>query len=313
VYKRSVRLSEGKDGRIDSTLSYNKTHQKPNPKGIRVERKNVVDKPVVVPVVPVVSSMTDFKVNWSDRSSVKEYKRRWKEGRKMGVNVGVRVGKVKKEVVNKFRNHDGIGKNEARLLVSKLIGSSVGRSPKILTLPSDMWVWEKLILSMKPESKFVGVEYDNEIFNRMLKTYVDSPELQRSVVSLHNSPMCDIIRKSETDEFSHLVLDYCGIINSFRDEINEVLTRNLVKVNGYISITLSSSGRHNNDVGRPISNVLNILPRDLFGDGMTDSVFSTKVIISSMLVELGDRYKLDEFFTYNDTTEMMLFVIRRMK
>lgn len=223
--------------------------------------------------------------------------------------------KVVKNVERKrvFKNHEGIGKQECRKMVSDLIGSIPCRCPKILTLPCDKWIWEKEILKRKSESKFVGVEYDNDVFNKMVKTYMESPELQKSVIGLHNSPMSDVIRKSVTDEYNHMILDYCGIINSFRDEIEEVLVRDLVKVGGIISITLSKSSRHNNDVDKEIRNIVDMLPQGYFNDESVDCVLSTKISIMNMVYNQKGKYKIDELFHYNDTSGMMLFIIRRMK
>lgn len=248
----------------------------------------------------------------------RENHRKWYEKKKLVKSVVVKGSRsvsvpLNGEPKKAFKNHEGLGKMECRKIVSKFIGEIPGRYPKILTLPCDKWLWEKEVLSQKPESKFVGVEYDNDVFNRMVSTYVNSPELQKSVVGLHNCSMWDVIRRSEENEYNHMILDYCGIINSFKDEIDEVMTRNLVKVGGIISITLSLTGRHNNDGGKEINNILTVIPKDIFGLEMSDCSFSTKLSISTMVLKQDGRYKLDEVIEYNDTTPMLLFVIRRMK
>jgi len=148
----------------------------------------------------------------------------------------------------------------------------------------------------------------------MVKTYTKSRELKKSVLSLHNSDMCEVINHSQTDEFSHMILDYCGIINTFKSEINDVLTRDLVKVNGYISITLSLTDRRNNDSDREISNIMNTIPLNIFGDlNMTPNEFCTRLSITNMVMNTNGRYKIDEIINYNDTSKMMIFLIRRMK
>lgn len=213
-----------------------------------------------------------------------------------------------------FKNHNGEGKNFVREFVSDCISKSVGRNPKILTLPCDQWIWEKLLLTKRPDCKFVGVEYDSKVFNQMVKTYTKSPELKKSVLSLHNSDMCEVISRSHTDEFSHMILDYCGIINTFQPEIKDVLDRDLVKVNGYISITLSLTDRRNNDSDREISNILNTIPLNIFGENdMNINEFCTRLSITNMIMNTNGRYKIDEIINYNDTSKMIIFLIRRMK
>lgn len=219
------------------------------------------------------------------------------------------------QTTKNFNNHNGIAKMQCRTMVAEYIGKISGRNPRILTLPSDKWIWEKEILRHKSESKFIAVEYNIETYNNMVKNYIDSIELRNSVECMHNCTMGEVISKSKTEEYSHMILDYCGIINTFHDEINEVLIRDLVKVDGLISITLSKSNRHNNDLHKVINNTLSAIPKGIFGTEQSDAEFCTKLSIANMVLNQGGKYKIVATKDYNDTKGqgMMLFVIQRVK
>lgn len=281
-----------KDGLIDTKESFSQ----------QLTKKNVYKEKRVPVFVPVSVSVTEVTTT-EDILNRRKYQRE---------RYLIRKGKTIPEI--SFKNHNGEGKNSVREFVSEYISKSVGRNPKILTLPCDQWIWEKLLLSKRPDCKFVGVEYDTKVFQQMVKTYTKSSELKKSVLSLHNSDMCEVINHSHTDEYSHMILDYCGIINTFKSEINDVLVRDLVKVNGYISITLSLTDRRNNDSDREISNIMNTIPLNMFGDlEMTPNEFCTRLSITNMVMNTNGRYKIDEIINYNDTSKMMIFLIRRMR
>lgn len=261
-----------------------------------------------------VGVSVDISINFSDsekkEQEKKAYQKAWYQKRKLLKQL------TEVEVTQQaFTNHNGAGKMECRRIVSEYIGKVAGRNPKILTLPSDKWIWEKEILKCKSESKFTAVEYNTEIFNEMVKNYAKSPELSNSVECMYNCPMSEVITKSKTDEFSHMILDYCGLINSFQEEINEVLTRDIVRIDGIISITLSKSSRHNNDSGKEISNILSAIPKNMFGSNLSDVEICTKLSITKMVLNQGAKYKIVDTNAYNDTNGqgMMLFVIQRLK
>lgn len=290
-----------KDGLIDTKDSFSQKLTKKN-----VYKESSKKRSVSVPVsVPVSVSVTEV-------TTTEEILNRRKYQRERYL---IRKGETKKIIPEiSFKNHNGEGKNSVREFVSECISKSVGRNPKILTLPCDQWIWEKLLLTKRPDCKFVGVEYDTNVFHQMVKTYTKSRELKKSVLSLHNSDMCEVINHSHTDEYSHMILDYCGIINTFKSEINDVLVRDIVKVNGFISITLSLTDRRNTDSDREISNIMNTIPSNIFGNlEMTPNEFCTRLSITNMVMNTNGRYKIDEIINYNDTSKMIIFLIRRMK
>ena len=211
-----------------------------------------------------------------------------------------------------FKNHEGVGKQKGREIVSELIGSTSGTHPLILTLPASEWIWEKMILKHKERSEFVGVEKDRKVFNEMVRNSMKDKQLKKSVVGMLNTTMSEVIRKSIPNEYSHSILDYCGTINSFEEEINDLLTRDIVKVNGIISITLSKIGFHIFETGTVTERFLNSVPKEYTKSELSDFTFVTLEIIKNMIYNLKGRYKLDEFYEYCDTSGMMLFIIRRM-
>jgi hypothetical protein len=210
----------------------------------------------------------------------------------------------------KFKNFDGVGKKECRKIVSEMIGSVPSRFPKILTLPSSNWLWEKEILKQKSTSRFIGVEHDKKTFNLMVKKYTENEDLLNSVIGLYNRPIGEIIEKSNTNDFDHMILDYCGMINTYKLEIEDVVQRDLVKVGGIISVTLSVTNRHNNR-GKEVELISNTIPTNYFGHKF-DITLSTKVMMLNIILNQKGKYKIVETVTYEDTSPMMLFVIRRL-
>lgn len=286
---------------------------------VRRLHKEGILTPKTPKIIKEVSVTPIVKVKMSRKEYAAQYYQKHKE-RLNELNLGSRHIRNKDKKISNigevvFNNHNGNGKRECRKLVSEYIGNVLGRNPKILTLPCNKWLWEKEVLQNKPESKFVGVEYNNDVYNKMVKHYTEDSSLQKSVISMYNCPMSEVISRTKTEEYSHMILDYCGVINSFEDEIEEVLTRDLVKVEGIISITLSKTGRCNGIEGKTISNTLKSIPKSMITNGMTDSEFSTRQSIIRMVLNTKGRYSIIDFLDYNDTggQGMMLFVLQRVK
>ena len=155
--------------------------------------------------------------------------------------------KTVKLAKNTFANYCGSGKEKARNLIADAIIATKRRNSNILTLPAENWLMEKNILEKKRGYKFTAVERDKETYKRMLRKLVSDETLLDSVVSTSNSSVSEVIVNDGEDTYSSMILDYCGFIDSFYDEINDIMRRNLVKKGGFMTITLAENDRSINN------------------------------------------------------------------
>ena len=148
---------------------------------------------------------------------------------------------VVREAKNTYKNYNGTGKGKARRLIGEAIMLTKRQSSNILTLPAEKWTMEKNILKQKSGYKFTAVERDKGTFQEMLKNMMSNPMILDSVISTANKSIGEVIVHDGEDTYSSAILDYCGFIDTFYEEINDVMKRNLVKKGGFI-------GQYNNHV-----------------------------------------------------------------
>lgn len=231
------------------------------------------------------------------------------------VNVVVKEEEKKKIHLNTFDNYDGDGKHEARELITRSICRTSTVKSNILTLPADQWLMEKKILGKKMSFKFTAVERHTPTYQAMIKNMVNNRKLLNAVISTHNSKIGDVIKLAESDMFSSAILDYCGVIDTVYLEIKELLERNLVRRDGYITLTIAQSNRtiNNSNHANNFSNsYAEICGLDTKGNTMPINNF----LVHNLLFNLEGRYKLDDTFMYRDKIHgygMALYIIRRMK
>jgi len=227
---------------------------------------------------------------------------------------GTTPKKVKriKEAKNTFSNYHGTGKSKARQLIADSIMSTKRRHSNVLTLPADTWIMEKNILKQKSGYKFTAVERDKETYQQMVKNLITNNLLFDSVIGTANKSIGEHIVNDGEDTYSSAILDYCGFIDSFYDEINDFMKRNLVRKGGYIAITLAENDRAINN--------------SLFGNGHTNNyiqncyveneeVSGAKVTndLVNFLVHNNAGYKIVTKFKYRDKkANMLLFIIKRV-
>jgi hypothetical protein len=220
---------------------------------------------------------------------------------------------VVKEAKNTFDNYNGSGKEAARNLIAEVIMETKRQSSNILTLPADKWIMEKNILNKKPGYKFTAVERDKETYKQMMKNLVANDMLSESVINIHNSSIAEVIEDKKEDTFSSLILDYCGHVDSFYSEINDVMKRNLVKKGGFITITLSENDRLLNHPNH-LENHSNTYIKNCCVEGeKINGAIVTNALVN-ILVYNNAGYKITKKFTYRDkVVNMMLFIIKRIE
>jgi len=216
-----------------------------------------------------------------------------------------------KTAKNTFKNYYGSGKDKARQLIADSIKQTKRQSSNILTLPADKWKMEKNILKQKPGYKFTAVERDKDTYKEMMKTLTDNDNLLDSVIGTANKSIGEVIVNDGEDTYSSAILDYCGFIDTFYNEINDVMKRNLVKKGGYIVITLSENDRV---IGHPrhVNSHTNKYIRNCYANEEVTGAKVTNDLVN-ILVHTNSGYEIVQRFPYKDTkVKMQLFIIKRI-
>lgn len=207
---------------------------------------------------------------------------------------------------NTYSNHEGFYKQEARNKMINAIGQVDSPMGVVPTLPSYTGKLELQILdNIGRGLEFIGCERDFDTFHKLVNTIAENPKL-RKFLKPRFCEIGEVIFNAKTDDFAHLILDYCGTINSFHKEIEYAIQNDLVKVNGTISITLSKNGIGNN-VGI-VGELLRQFPQGCFGDDK-ETEMGVKLFLNKVM---KPNYKVETFFNYYDSSPMMLIIVRRI-
>lgn len=207
---------------------------------------------------------------------------------------------------NTYTNHGGFYKQQARDLMEnaiRQIGSPMGLVP---TLPSYTGKLELQILnSIGRGLEFIGCERDFDTFHKLVNTIAENPKL-RKYLKPYFGEIGNIIFNAKKDDFAHLILDYCGTINTFHKEIEYAIQNDLVKLNGTISITLSKNGFKNNF--GIVGELLRQFPEGCFGEDK-ETEMGVKLFLNKVM---KPNYKVETFFNYYDSSPMMLIIVKRI-
>lgn len=212
-----------------------------------------------------------------------------------------------------FGNYNGASKNEAREKMQTKIVSSKP-SGKILTLCADKCLIEEPIHAVDSNRfTFLGVEYNEEVYRRLQK------HLAKSTLKMdtYNGKLGDVLERSKANDFAHIVMDYCGQLATFADDIITAVQNNLVVVGGSIYITLNLRANvYHLDFYNEILGLSSITKEEL------EKGQYLKTVIDSFLKRLcGFNYSFEKPFFYRDTLEdgrklganMVLLTITRLK
>jgi hypothetical protein len=145
----------------------------------------------------------------------------------------------------------------------------------------------------------------------MIKNMFNNPMLSEAVIGMENKTIAEQIVNNGEDTYSSAILDYCGFIDSFYDEINNVLKRNLIKKGGYITLTLSENDRLLNH-SHHTTNYSNTYIKNCCVDEEITGAKVTNDLVN-ILVYNHNGYKIVNKFKYRDkTVNMLLFIIKRI-
>lgn len=219
---------------------------------------------------------------------------------------------VVKTAKNTYSNYSGSGKDKARQLIAKAIMTTKRQSSNILTLPADKWIMERNILKQKNGYKFTAVERDKETFQKMVINATLNQNLFDSVLAVENKSIGEVIENVKADTYSSAILDYCGFIDSFYDEIDDMMKRKLVKKDGFIAITLSENDRSLNNSLHSNGYSYKFV-RSCYADDENPTGRQITTDLINTLIFNNKGYKLTVKQPYKDkTNRMLLFVIQRI-
>lgn len=215
-----------------------------------------------------------------------------------------KVGAMRRKMKNgTFSNVTGNGKKVARALIVDSIDNSEIIKGKILSLPAKGCKLERLIKQSIPKNKFktIGCEANTNIYFDMLNTI----SKERLNIEPYNGAIQDKIYEAKEDEYSHLLLDYCGTLNTLCSEIAYSLLNKIVVSGGIVAITLSLDGRANYTSGF-VGDIIDSVPKH-FIDGSKMTLSGARIFFTRFL----NDYTIELEHTYRDSSNMVLYVLKR--
>lgn len=204
----------------------------------------------------------------------------------------------------KFHNDYTPSKNTARAIMTDAIAATSLLSGAILSLPSYTCELEfQLVKKVSKKFEFDLVEYKPSTYRKMLKK-VDELKLGRKVRMTYKGNMGDMIARSRKNEYSHLVLDYCGMVSTFASEIAMAMENKIVKRGGLILLTLANrSNKWGSDFMAK------------YGDTVLDAItkFITEVGGNSYKIQQMHPYRSEDSKGGKRGANMVLIAIKRIR
>ena len=206
-----------------------------------------------------------------------------------------------------FKNENGISKIEARKKMTMAAKNSINKAKKILSLPSKNPILEELFHKrISKKFHFVMCEKDQDKFRTMVFNALNT--FTNNVPEFYCGTIGDKIYAAKENEYSHLLLDYCGEIGTFADEIEYAIKNDIVEISGTIAITV------NKRISMGIPTTFKNEMLELNPQRINDENTVSEHIAETFINRIGGRgYKLETVFPYFDTAAMILFIIRRIK
>jgi hypothetical protein len=221
---------------------------------------------------------------------------------------------IVKEVSN-FANIKGLHKDEARDKIVNEINKSGLTYGKILSLPACQFIIERTIFNkVSQRFTYVGVEYDKGEYFKLLMNLAK----EQFVMTPIFGNISEQIFKCNENELSHLILDYCGQLDTFAKEIIYAIQNNIVAKNGIIAITLNR--RISLGSGQSFADTIY---SDMLGLRNIKEVEKGELVRTALNIFLericGLNYAIIETFEYCDNKEnkkganMVLAIVKRLR
>ena len=183
----------------------------------------------------------------------------------------------------------------------KAIKRSKIDSGKVLCLPAEKCMLEiKIRNEVSPNFSYDFVEQHVPSFGKMLRTILKE---KLSISAIHNCEMAEVISKAKTDEYSHLILDYCTSLDSIYAEVKEALRHKIVKAGGIVTITFCQRYRKSKIVEK-------ISKKAVVESGESRTMNAVRRFIGKF-----EDFEIVKTFSYKEfrTPPMMLLILKRVK
>ena len=186
---------------------------------------------------------------------------------------------------------------------------------KILGLPAcDFEIEKKIYNEVSQRFSYIGVEHKKDEFFKLLHNLA----IEEFVMTPIFGSISDQIFKSKENELSHLILDYCGQLDTFAKEIIYAIQNNIVAINGTISITL------NRRITLPSGHSFaDTIYSDMLGLRNIKEVEKGELVRTALNIFLqgicGLNYAIVETFEYRDDkkdkrgSNMVLAIVKRLR
>lgn len=214
------------------------------------------------------------------------------------------INKAYKQAQNKasFVNDKGVNKQIARDVMVNAIKQSDTTKGLILTLPFIHCLIERQILAeVSKKYSFLGCEQEPDVYNKMLMTIAKN----NLPISTHKGTIGEKIRQAKANEYSHLILDYCGQLGTTHEDIRIAMLNNIVEINGTIAITL------NKRITPKTEEIYELMERL---NPQTDKTISrSEHCLKTLINRIGGfNYAIESTLNYHDTANMILVIVRRI-
>jgi hypothetical protein len=202
---------------------------------------------------------------------------------------------------NTYTNQNGVRKQEAR----NIMVNAIRTKGVILSLPCSDCTIEQQILNNSPSTKFVGCEYESETYFKMLVTIA---EKKLPFVELYHGKISDKINEAKIDQYSNLILDYCGQLGTTHEDIKKAIEKDIMQVNGAMCITLNKRISFGTEY---IYEKMELLNPRTSNDTDTRCEHTLRTFINRIG---GLKYAIEDVFNYRDKDKanMVLMIVRRI-
>lgn len=210
---------------------------------------------------------------------------------------------VKQNKYNKIEGKDNGKKQARKLTIDKIIYSNI--SGLVATLMETKTDIEKSLSEHYPDMRFLAIERNEDTY-KQLKALVETEKLP---IDVKMGNMSSYLYGAEENQYAHLLLDYCGILPTIDKELRYTIQNKIVCVGGVIAVTITKPIRFSNGNIADTLNTLKVKNNNFEGDKRTDIDRCIEKYFYSLC---GFDYTID-FFSYKDTSPMMLILLKRIK
>lgn len=216
-----------------------------------------------------------------------------------------------------YSNSDGLYKDVARWKIVEAIKNGKLQNRRILSLPADNCTIEGYLFEkVSKKINFVLCENNEQVYKKLLMNIINSKT--RIPHSILSGSIGDEIYRSKENDYTDLILDYCGQIGTYHKEIEHAIKNNIVCVGGTISITLNKriSGGINGGYNMEFIEEMEKLNPNF--DKKEGESRTEPAVMTFLNRVCGMNYRIVEKYSYRDDGEdkrrspMILVIIRRV-